>query len=402
MTLSFIASVTPASFTAVDGITHETNNELIVVDSTSSTLRRYNLNTTTQVGSNVTLTSIPAGVCLVDSASALSVMRNTASFDLVEIASGYKQNYTVSGGSSLNTTKTNQIAGDPSTKIAMAISGGNSTLFKFNANTYTTSTVVLPKANENTNTFASIILKESGKWLVGGNGGDIFEIDSNGNVLSRFSLGLPNTFARSGILNTPGSIRTMSYDNGLLLVVTFGGHLFLIDWGSKTVIKEQVLGTASTSIFLSPSVSGECIFGSQTANVTGATVIYELDYTVKPFTVRDILFNDSTAGIVAAGVNGLNGRGWTLQASPTNKIRFITMTPPRVTTTRTFTVNPGGNHLKVRLSLYDNSGVEKKPYLDTIMQSPCTYRVPTGKNILEYIEYGEGEDAAFDVSTYNT
>ena len=77
---------------------------------------------------------------------------------------------------------------------------------------------------------------------------------------------------------------------------------------------------------------------------------------------------------------------------------------PRASTTRTFTVQNNGINQVARLVLLDDTGGQGTDtvLLDTKMQSPATYTVPTGKTIIEIVRIGEGTNSLWDVSTYST
>jgi len=48
------------------------------------------------------------------------------------------------------------------------------------------------------------------------------------------------------------------------------------------------------------------------------------------------------------------------------------------------------------------SNMVGRPLLDTYMQSPATYRVPTGKTLKVMVKVGEGEDAVWQINSLTT
>lgn len=406
MSLTFQASAFLGSVTVKDSCPLINTNSIALVEGNTPSCRILNATTLAFIASSTTL-SVPVGITMINALSACIISNSVTTMDLVEVSTGFRQNY--SGGATSTNSRTQGgqfIAGDPSTNVALGCTSGNRQLVKFNGNTFAVSLLIV-RDNSN-DILRSIILKAPGRWLVGTNQGMIFEVDQFGAVIDLFNLRL-TTFPLGTGDNTSGSIsipvNQLAYDNNLILA-DVGAAVLLIDWSTKTILRTVPLQSSSSAppTLFSTSSSGEILLMGL-ANATSTYPIFELDMTVAPFTVRGMSYTDTAASVAAVNMNP-SGYGWYIdQASPA-KIRTFTVSP-RATTTRTFTVqsaSSGGVNLPARLTLVDDtSGVGTAfVILDTSMQSPAVYRVPTGRTLIEIVKVGLGSLATWDVTRYNT
>ena len=60
MSLTYNGTITPASVTLADAVVDTTNNQLYFVESTGPSMRKYNMSSLAQVGSNITCLASPA------------------------------------------------------------------------------------------------------------------------------------------------------------------------------------------------------------------------------------------------------------------------------------------------------------------------------------------------------
>lgn len=403
MSITHSGNVTLTSATVRDGCTDETNNRVCLVESSSNTFRQYDLSSPfNQFGSNLTVLSTPAAVCLINASSAVIASSAVSTVDFVELASNTRTN--VSGGATvgISTAKGQLGAGDTSNGIAFFCNSNSRKLTKIVASTYAiTQPDVAFTANS---TATAIIFKGSGRFLVGTSNGHIYEIDTTPVIKDAFVFGLdPNVITGTQSF-TSTSIRYLSYDNNILTFSTVDGTLVIMDWSTKTVLHKSQPGK-DNGISLCQAASGIAL-ASRNWTTGANNLIYELDFTIEAprcDTNGGIYFTDSTGAIPAMGVNTSNATGWALQ-STTNKIRIFSVAP-RASTTTTFTVQyPSGTNVKARiLCLDDTSGVGTvKRTLDTYMQSPGTYRVPTGKSIVWFPIFGDGTNARSQIKRIST
>lgn len=380
----------------IDSVTDSVNNRVLTLH-TDNSLRGYSLNTLLQTYVATGLTTQVRGMCVLNSASAV-VMSNQTTVDYVELSTGYKQ--AVAGGVGSNTQRSQLLACDPASSIAMALPVFGKQVVKIQATPQTVSNTSLVVADINC-VFQCIILKSPGRWLIGTNYGYVYEMDTNFNIVDqlriRFETSVGTTLSVSLI---EPYISNLSYADNLLTVGADLG-VWVFDWTTKTQLKFSPASSTTTQFntILSNMSSGICLHGLQTNNKNAS--FKELDIAIRPLTVRDALGTNANSSVLNLGINPITSVGWAIQSN--NLLTAFTITP-RPSTLRTFTAQIGGIDQKCRLSLIDDTGGAGSNFVcfDTIMQSPATYRVPTGKSIIEVKKVGEGTTALWSGSSYST
>lgn len=400
MSLTYVASVTPSSATLRAGCTDETNNQLIVVESTTPSLIIYNMSTQAQV-SRWGTSSAPSCVSLVAPGVAAIGYSGTSVIDFMQLSTGFR--LSAAAGTTTSTVKGQLMAADLSLQVGFMTSSTARNYFKFDygaggvVTSYTNSAI---NASSQTN---CIILKSTGRWLMGTTAGQVIEINAGGEVVDIADFGnVPNAGNLSVSTNTSNSINYLSYDNNLLLISWAQGSLSLVDWSTKEVIYTQPTGSSTNGTTLCAASSGICISSRNYTTNTTSNVLFETDFTCgAPISSSLPLFTDSTSAILDAGINTTTARGWALQSTP--RIRFFDIVP-RDSTTQTFTVQPSGSHVPFRLLVLDRTGGvgTATRLLDTYAQSPGTYRLPTGKTLIVAVGYGDGANALYQGSQIAT
>jgi hypothetical protein len=403
MSIVFGGTITPSA-TVEDMIFNPANNQLMIIDSANN-LRFYNTATQTLLTTYGTQTN-PQGLTIINNASAICGSSSLTTINFIELSSGFTS--TVSGGLVTNfTQKIQQMAADPNSGVAFQTSSTVNTLVRISTS-FAVTQIKIGEDFSNGN-WSSVIFKSPGRFLIGSTQGTILEIDLAGNVQDSFRLSFQSPMSTSsGIYNqqTPGDPPTanyLSYDNNLLQVIT-NQALFTIDWTTKTIIKTVPVNTSTSTSGLPDLIcqgsSGETLFSR---NYTSSNrVVQEIDYTVSPTNTHGELYTNNTGVISLLTMSQTTGQAVAYQ--PAIPAIYCFTVTPRATTTRTVTVNPGGINQKARLILIDDTGGVGNSFvfLDTNMQSPATYRVPTGKTIKEIVKVGSGTGATWDMSSYST
>lgn len=402
MSLTYVASITPATATLRDGCTDEINNQVIIVESNSNTIRGYDLNTQVQ-NFSWSISSTPSCVCMLTTGIAAVGYSNTAVIDFVQLSSGFRQSGTAANTTS--TVKGQLMAADFSTGTGFMTSNTARQYFKF---TYSSGpggvvTSIVNSAINASSQTNCVILKSSGRWIFGTTAGQVFEVDAGGNIVDIADFGnIPNSGDLSVSTNTANTINYLSYDNNLLLIGWAQGTLTLVDWSTKQVLYNQATGAQVPGSTLCAASSGiSLISRNYTTNTTNNT-ISELDFTCgAPISSGLPLFTDQTSATLAMGINTTTGRGWALQTTP--RIRIFDIAP-RASTTKTFTYQPLGANVQFRLIVIDRTGGvgTGTRLIDTYAQSPGTYRVPTGKTLIVVVAYGDGANALYQGSQITT
>lgn len=413
LALTTIASSGFSAATLRSGFVDTTTNVFMMVDS-GNIFRRYNMTTGAQLGSNLTVNSGSQACCMINAASAVVINTTGTNHQFIEISSGYIQ--TVNGGGSSNTvsnsgsnTQHQLIALNPTASTALYIGQTNSNIVKVNtAQQFTINSVV---AAPNGNTFTSIIYKGNNRWLAGNQFGHVIEIDDLGNTY--YDL-LVNPSPYVAIRNSSGAapagpkVSSLAYGDNLLLVSTDAG-LFLYDYTTKTLIGSSTTTSNIGPIFLSEMYNGVVICSRNNSGVsTFGKSLFEVQCNNNSLVINDrIFFNTAASNIMPCNdvhVNPVTGTGvMEFSSSSAANVAFVTVTPP-TSTTRTINVNPGGVHQQFRLITIDDTlGVGNRAILfDTFAQSPYTYRVATGKQVIELVKVGYGTDATLGLGRYST
>lgn len=388
------------------GITNEATNEAYIIGYGTSFLHRYNLTTFVEVAST-SMQSNSCAIALINSASAVAVSSTTGNAQYYEISSGYTQ--TLSAGTTPQGNN-QAIAGDTANNTVMFVGSGTRTINRIVNFTYTSLTVNTGAGNDGS--LSCIIAKSSGRWLVGTQGGAVYEIDSSGNILNRLQVSLDNT-SGAGYFETNSAvaflpISNLAYDNNLLLIGCGDGTCLVYDYPTQTKLYQYQINSNSQSrgVLLSPVASGEVVAVVDTTQSNPGRSVCEMDFTVKPLKFYDSMYTNSANTPQAVGINTQTSIGWFTQtdASSATRIYFFRISGVRPTATQTFTVQVGGIDQKARLMLLDDTtgNMVGRPLLDTYMQSPATYRVPSGKTLKVMVKVGEGEDAIWQVNSLTT
>lgn len=392
-----VGTISLSSVTSRDAVFDSNTGYIIYVESTGNTLRKYDPSTQSQVGGNITTLSTPAAVCMINSSSAAVFSSGVTTVDIIEISSGYRTN--LSGGTALSSTvKSQQCAGDTSTATAISISATARKVVKVNNGAVTSLTI----QSDSSAIMNCCILKSSGRWLIGGQFGKIYEIDASGNIVDQLDIGLLDNAGQLGpvsgsLLST--TVEYMSYDNNLLLVST-DGAVILLDWSTKTVLHRSNSNNNTLGNCLCAASSGITLSSRPNTSSLNNTV-WAWDFTNEPIKMNensDMYFLAATTATVAVGINPNNNYGFNVQGN--TQINVFTVAP-RYSTTRTVTVP---NTAKFRLIWIDDTvgNGNTKILLDTFGQSPATYRIPTGKTIKEIVKVGTGTNATWGYGEFTT
>jgi hypothetical protein len=334
---------------------------------------------------------------MINSASAVATSTSLNTVDFIEIATGYRQAITGgNSGTTSQTTKGQVLASDLTSGNALGVSSTSNTIVRISSSQVVSSVVLNGLSND---VPYAMILKAPGQWLCGTQYGMVYELDQFGNILDTFDLQYALSRGLVSSASIGGKIYNLAIDGNLLLISS-SAALVLVDWSTKTIIKIYSPGAdqSNTPQMFCVGASGETVMCSPTPSINGT--LFEVDYTIQPIQIRDQIYLDSTS--VVSIVN-MSTAGPAFSIDTAGKVRFFNVTP-RGTTTRTVTVQVAGVNQKARLTQLDDSvGVGNSfVTLDTYMQSPGTYRVPTGKTMMEVTKVGDGALALFDVSRYST
>jgi len=406
MSISNIQSVVITGALLRSGCVNEFNNTLLIIDSNNGLIRQFDMSTLSRVEPYCPLSNTqPIAMALLSPASAMVGFSGSNALDIVELSGGYRFSTTLAQtmpSQSNTVSKGQQMAADPINKIGIAVTT-TTTISIINGNNFTSYSPTNLSFRSGTQP-SCVILKETGKFLIGTSQGEIYEIDLFGNPVRRMILTNPNT---SGTQNTAMNPRivTMAYDNNMLIVTTETGLIYTIDWSTGTELRINSSTSSAQGFLLSNSASGVCL-GAVGAVTTVNKLVAELDFTVGNTSIglAPALLN-SGAQIIDLGIHTQTGRAWVIQQTTTSPVGitpiiatvFFMDLNVRPTAIRTITAPAPF----ARVTIIDLT--TDATYLDTYMSSPGSYRIPTGKSsLLEYIKIGDGATALWDLSRYST
>lgn len=404
MSLTYVGTITPTgSVTLTDAVANETLQQLYVVESTGPSFRQFNLHTLAQVASSV-VSATATCVAILNSASAVVGNTSNGTIDFIELATSYRT--TQSGGAAIyGTVKGQKMAGDSGNGVAFGVTTTANTLTKITS----TPTVGTVNIGGLVNFFPTcIILKSSGRFLVGGRFGKIYEVDTSGVIQDELTVTLDNN---TGILSDYNgnrlqwpTVEFLSYDNNILAIATDDSFL-IYDYSTKTKLWEQPSAdsNAANQLVLCAASSGETLKALDViTSAPGSRGLSELNFTTYGPQIPNLgtLFTGSGNSIFCTGFCASLSFGFALQATD-NKIRvvLVSATP---TTVQTFNCPTGYNNARL-LVLDDTLGVGSTlRVLDTYQNTGNTYRVPTGKTLILLWKCITGTNALWYESRVNT
>lgn len=374
-----------------DAVVDASNNELYIVETTGPSMRKFNLQTLSQVGSSITTLANPGCIALINSASSVIVSTSVSTVDFIENATGYRTNLT-GGNAVLNTLKGQRMASDTTNGVAIACTGSSNLLVKITA-TQAVSTITLKGM---TNWSAEcIIFKSSGRFLVAGKFGKVYEIDLNGSIQDELTVTMdPNTGLLANEADSPLDLPTIyfiSYDNNLLTVTT-DESISVYDYSTKTKLWQHQMNQTSggSQMVLCAASSGESLM-ARNSIVSAGNPITELNFTTYGPRLGDTLFTDNANAVFCTGFAPGLSFGWALHHT-IEKIRVFTVSAPPTTIQ---TVTLPSPYLSGRLLVLDDTnGVGTiQRVLDTYCLSGNTYRLPTGKTLIGITKMYNGTNA---------
>jgi hypothetical protein len=394
VSITYVSSITPTTATLRDGCTDELNNQVIIVESNGNTIRGYNLNTGAQ-NFNFGVSSAPSCVSLIATGIAAVGYSGTSVIDFVQLSSGFRQSG--AAGTTTSTVKGQLMAADLSLQKGFMCSSTARQYFRYEFDGTTGAVTSFTNSNMNTSSQTNcVILKSPGRWLFGTTCGQVFEVDGSGAIVDMAEFGLTYGGGNLSVsTNTAINIAYMSYSDNLLLIQWTNGTLQLVDWSTKKVLNNFL----NSGGMLSHASSGVCIGGRTFTTNTTNNVIFEVDFTIFPYSTSLPLFTDQTSATFAAGINTSTGRSWALQTTP--RIRIFDLVP-RASTTALYSYQPLGEDVPYRLTVLQDNGSSSQVVLDTFSQSPGTYRLPVGKSLINIYRYGEGATALYQVTRTQT
>ena len=396
MTLTISGSTNGAG--APIGTCADTTGRMISVETNLPSLRVYNLGSSsiTQILSSTTLAA-PLGVTMIDTACAVVHSSSVSTVDFIDIVAGNRSN--VAGGAAGNSSFANNqtIAGDPTLKIAIAVTSTSNQLVRINGNNFTVTTFLLQGLTNEVP--RCVVLKNTNRWLVGCSFGTIFEIDNFGNIIDSWRYTVDQGFTSTSTLDLTIQQLCIETGNNMLLVNTYQGA-FLMDWSSKTVLSgplHTMQNSAWNTTIICGGASSISVIGSKSYSNQGSFQV--LDFSTPYFSATQAML-DTTASLVTTGINA-SGYCWVTDNN--QRIRCAKVTPNN-TILRTVSTTINGINYPARVFwINDSNGADNSQIVsDTYMNSPGTYRLPGGMTLYECVQINDGSTAYFDVTKFNS
>ena len=400
MSITYDSSVTVTSSTLRDAVVRESNNQLVLIEGTTPSVRIYDMSTKTQVGSNYTVSSSPKSISLVNSASAVVFSDTVNSVNFVELDSGYVQ--TVAGSSVLipsGAIKGQLSAGNLTAGIALAANNTTNRVTRAVASSFSVANVTVDLGGGQ---IRSIINVDSNTWIAGTTLGQIIELNSSGVVTRRFDVTFKNNPGLSGMADP--IITGLSYSNDILRVLTISGVCFTVYYPTGDVIYTQHnngnSGTTSGSILCQAS-SGITLESYNSSSAVNQ-VIVESHFATNPYTSSDVLFLGATGGIISTGINNSTAKGYALQLSTV--VYFFDITPPSYSDQTCGLEYPASTGVDGEYVIIQDDGVGSTSVKmsSAIAAETSDFPVPTGQTIRVVGAYETGVGQKFETRKNST
>lgn len=335
------------STTIRDGVTRD--NHICTIDS-GPRFRRTNLETLAESYAAVTCLTNPAGISFITAASCVIVSTTAGTIDLIEVATGYRQNYS-SGTVSANSVaigKGQRVAGDPISKIAISMADDTAgKVMKINGNTFTITTHT--SISGMTGKLTTVIAHPAGNlWIAGSNDGKIHELNATPTINKTITLPTtPNTGGAPTWL-----VSGLSYFDDKLLVTTAQGMAFLYNYATDTEIKRFFLGNVSSGggaalgTPLCDSASGAVLYCPNYNKTTIGSEV--LEYDLVSATTEDIHRTETAQkSSPAVGIDPIYYKAWAI--IDTNKVRVFDISSRDEVQVDTVTEDPEGTPVSARI-----------------------------------------------------
>lgn len=398
MTLAYSGTIDVGSSTLVGAV--ESSGFVLTISTT--TLKKWDLETGTQSGSDLVMSGTARGICVVG-ASAVVSKSTSSNWSLVDIGTLYETNF--SGGSaSITNNGARSMASDRDSGVAFFGTTSSRNIGRFSGGSVTNISL-----DVGSNIVASSFLHKTGttNFFMACTGGWIYEIDSSGNIVQERQISLDPSNYLHALASTPTlTVRSMAYIDGFLYIWgSIPQMLWVLDWTTGNLV--HMSSNLSTNMVVSDPASGMFLMGrDETQQTNTASAIYEVSPyiygwgSVSPELDNSILYISSPGAYVSIGCNAASGIGWALQET-IDDLRIFSVT---ASSSLVETTHSSPNNEDFRLIVVDETGGQGnlKVIVDTYTTSPRTLHLPGGKDILEIIKIGEGVDAQWDVSRYST
>lgn len=220
--------------------------------SSTHVYRKFDPKTLAQVGSDTTVVNTPAGLSLLNSASAVVPSSSANQIDIIELSSGHRNQLTTNANTVFSSQLGQQVAGNPDLEQALVTSSSDS---EINLVDPSGGITALTPAEISGDKATCVIAKSatsglSNTWLFGTNDGKVHEITAAGTVTNTITLPTtPNTGS------APTHIVTgISYYPPNLAATTNQGMFYLYEYESGTLIYQQMVGETTSATNSGPTL----------------------------------------------------------------------------------------------------------------------------------------------------
>lgn len=382
----------------MDGVA---NNGILWVTTQRPDIRSYNLSTLA-LGATATTSANPAGVCMINLASALTVSSSTGAFDLIEVSGGYRQAYTSGANACYTNQIGQQIAAHKHLGIALATRSTTGTLQRFNGNTFAITSLT---ASAVTGQSARCIIAKEGSnnWLVGTTDGKIHEVDNTGQALKTITV--PNTPSTA---TAAVYISALNYADDYLIAISNSGYMYHYKYSTSTLLNTQFVGNGNGSTggnsLSSISASGMCLMGYGRAPSSQGLEVSEVNFTSNNLTLSSIYTNEANLECQNVGFDPLTKKGWYISTNNSfYALRVFDVTSPHKTTSPTRLQDPPGTDIAGRIIRIRDDGIGRtfveidQNVSAGLTQVPCTQ----DHNYIE-LAIESGSPDKFDIRTFTS
>ena len=372
-----------------------------VVTIASSEVKRWDINTTSQVGS--TVSTIAGNAIAQIGTNRVGIMgfsgTTVAIVDLIALTS----TSVTSMDDSPFSLKGQMVAGIPSADVGFgaAFTAGN--LIRFDAAT-PTATKLTPSYLKGQKVF-TVIAKGTSGFILATNTGMVIEIDTAGDPIKGYAIP-PVRELFNQVSAYPHIAMGMTYlDPGFLLVSTNYGRLLLIDHDTGTILQDRSIPQSNANAgthegcSLGDTDSITAIVGGR-SNGAGNNAVTEYDMLLTPLEQKGEFTTTTGSPIIAVGRQGT--RVWAAQTSSADLLHFADQTGERVTTGVNLSLTDGVGKAGV-MTVIDDSGTAQT-ILETTVPDTGKANVPItdATTILIIGKYGNGVQTEYGIGRRTT
>lgn len=278
---------------------------LFAVTTSPNNIRKYTTNSISFIASGG-LAATPTGITFI-TPSSICISYNTNRVDIWD-ANTMASSVITTNTAATQTTYHQQIAGNPNLSLAMLTRQGVAGVTLVSP---TCATSIVPSFLSGRTVNCVISRPDSGTWILGTNGGRIYEMTSTGVQITAVYVPSGPTWGTTPIIN----VMSLAWSPSYLLAATDCGQLLHYDWSTKTLVNQSVIpfngNGINPNLILSNAASGTCIMAGG-GTINNWKVVNEMHFNTSRLSQESYAPIEINSGCLDAGINPDVKQGWVI------------------------------------------------------------------------------------------